>query len=118
MRPKTTLILATICIILLFHIAPKPVSAEGDTYLIQLKNGAEIICDKMIFQGDTLFYMFYSYEQNKVGINKNAIKAIFIRKEAQGKEPQGWGGKIFSPRSWIHPTARGINGFDKNKVIS
>lgn len=98
MRTQSTLILATICTILLFQISPPPASAEGDTYLIKLKNGAEIICDKMVLQGDTLFYLFYAYDRNKVGINKNAVQAIFVRKEGDGKEPQGWGEKNILPQ--------------------
>lgn len=98
MRPISTFILATLCITLLLQIAPDPVSAEGNTYLIKLKNGGEITCHKMSVEGDTLFYVFSSYGQKRVGVNKSAVKAIFIRKQGQGDNPPGWGGENILPQ--------------------
>ena len=98
MRPIPMLVLATICSILLLQMAPNPASAEGNTYLIKLKNGGEIICDKMSFEGDTLFYKFSSYGRKKVGISKNAVKGIFVRKQGQGDDPPEWGQKDILPQ--------------------
>jgi hypothetical protein len=86
--PSTTL--AILCAVLLLLNAGAPVGAEGGTYLIKLGSGAEIICDKMVVEGDTVFYMFSSFGRKRVGINKDAIKAIFVRKKGHGDESPSW----------------------------
>lgn len=98
MKPIPTLILAAMCITFLFQIAPPPVSAKGNTYLIKLKNGGEITCHKMSVKGDTIFYIFSAYGQGKVGINKSAVKAIFEQIQGNGKNPPTWGKKNILPQ--------------------
>ena len=98
MRSIPKLILAVLCITLLYIVAPHPVSANENTYLIKLKNGGEITCHEMSFDGDTLFYVFATYGRKKVGINKNAVKAIFVQKQGHGDDAPSWGEKNILPQ--------------------
>jgi len=97
MRPIPTFILALLYFILVLQIAPAPVYAQDHTYLIQLKNGGEIICHKMAIEGDTLFYLFSSFGRKRMGINKSAVKAIFLQEPGPKGEPPGWGDKNILP---------------------
>lgn len=87
-------ILAFISITLRLQIAPATVSGEDNTYLIKLKNGAEITCEKMSIEGDTLFFKFSAYGRKRVGINKDAIKAIFVKRQDHEGALQAWGKNI------------------------
>lgn len=78
MAARQLFILAFLCITLLFQIAPDAASGEDHTYLIKLKNGAEIICEQISLDGDTLYYKFGSYGHKNVGINKSVVKGIFV----------------------------------------
>ena len=98
MRSIPKPILAVLCITLLLIIAPDPVSANGNTYLIKLKNGGEITCHEMSLEGDTLFYVFSTHGRKRVGINKNAVRAIFVQKQGHGDDPPRWGEKNILPQ--------------------
>jgi hypothetical protein len=78
MAARHLLILTFLCVALLIRIAPDAASGEEHTYLIKLKNGAEIICEQISLDGDTLYYDFGSHGHKNVGINKSAVKAIFV----------------------------------------